>query len=123
MLSYSYRLTKAGMDMLDTMNTVVSKLQIQIKRRLDIPSNGTVAEIVKEILFEQLSTLYGLAPNWETFLTGGCISNEGGDVSCTTAALNSESHAPLWAMMITAKDKGNARSQWIYHIGTTTVSS
>lgn len=117
MLSYSYRLTKAGMDMLDTMNTVVSKLQIQIKRRLDIPANGTVAEIVKEILFEQFSTLYGLMPNWETFLTGGCISSDGGDVSCTTAALNSESHAPLWAMMITAKDKGNARSQWIYHIG------
>lgn len=100
--------------MLDTMNTAVKKLFIRIERCKNVPSNGTVADIVKEIILNQLRLKFNLSPEWDDYLSGCSMSNAANDVCGSTAALNCAPYVPLWAMTASKKDKSEDSIQLCY---------
>lgn len=103
--------------MLEISQNLIHKLTAHIVRRPDSETDMTVIELIKGILCDQMSSMFGVSSPWPVFSKGGSISDKDNLVNGKVASISIENGASMWALTAKVKDPSYNRRRWIYYIG------
>lgn len=103
--------------MLEISQNLIHKLTARIIRRPDSETEMTVMELIKGILCDQMSSMFGVSSPWSVFSKGGSISDKDNSVNGKIASIAIENGISMWALTAKVKDPSYNRRRWIYYIG------